>query len=141
MCVSALGLKGSTNCCVCHISCGVGGKHGGLVGGVISACIVSVRKVGVTGWRVVQGCCCVDLLSQSGPCVPDFKPYLRGFRTDGLPLLQKVYIQKWREWQKKSPLCPLLWIKIATPTFMPTISLKMLNRFTCLDFCMWKHTN
>lgn len=70
-----------------------------VVVGVISACIVSVRKVGVTGWRVVQGCCCVDLLSQSGPCVcvPDFNPYLRGFRTDGLPLLQKVYIQKWRE--------------------------------------------
>lgn len=76
---------------------------GGGGGGVTSACIVSARKVGVAGWRVLQDCCCVDLLSQSGLRVPDFKPHLRGFRTDGLPLLQNVYIiQKWREGQKKS---------------------------------------
>lgn len=98
MCVSALGLKESPNCCVCHISCGVGGKTRGAGGGVTSACIVSVGKVGVMWWRVVQDRCCVDLLFQSGSCVHDFKPYLRGSRTDGLPLLQNVYIiQKWRE--------------------------------------------
>lgn len=33
MCVSALGLKESPNCCVCHISCGVGGKTRGAGGG------------------------------------------------------------------------------------------------------------
>lgn len=40
VCVSALGLKGSTNCHVCHISSGVGAKHGGwwrvCVGGHLS---------------------------------------------------------------------------------------------------------
>lgn len=81
---------------------GVGGENagkggGGTGGGVTSACIVCVRKVGLAGWRLLQDCCCVDLLSQSGPCGPDFKPYLRGLGTDGLPLLQNAYIQKWTE--------------------------------------------
>lgn len=34
--VSAFGLKGSTNCRVWHISCVVGGQHGGLWGGHLS---------------------------------------------------------------------------------------------------------
>lgn len=75
---SAFGLKGSTDCRICHISYIVGGKHGG----VPSVCILSMGKVGVGGFVDVCVCgeggvqgCCVDLLSQSGLRVADLKPY------------------------------------------------------------------
>lgn len=105
-------------------------ENTGAGGGVTSATIVSVRKVGLTGRKLLQDCCCVDLLSQSGPCGPDFKPYLRGFRTGGLLLLQNVYIQKWTE--KVLPVSSSL-NKRNHSHFMPTISLKILNRFTCVE--------
>lgn len=70
----------------------------------------------MTGWRVAQDCCCVDLLSQTGLPGLDFKPYLRGFRTDGLPWLHDVDIP------------PL----VCQPFLLKSL------RFTCLDFCLWK---
>lgn len=125
------GVNGSTNCHICHRGF-VGGKHPRLVGSPLSA--LSEEEGGGGGFL---DCCVWWALSETGPRGPELKPYLRGFRTDGVPLFQDVFIiRKWGEWRKQHPPSPshplLLWIN--TPTFMSTISQGFHDWLTLLYF-------
>lgn len=94
------GVNGSTNCHICHRGF-VGGKHPRLVGSPLSALSVRKRE---GGGGVFLDCCVWWALSETGPRGPELKPYLRGFRTDGVPLFQDVFIiRKWGEWRKQQP--------------------------------------
>lgn len=85
--VSALRVNGSTKCHICQTFLLEINISGWL--GVTSVCSVCEEKGGVVpGWA----------LSEMGPRGPELKPYLRGFRTDGVPLFQGVFIiRKWGE--------------------------------------------
>ena len=97
--ISALGLNGSTKCHICHVShpgvwCFVGWKHHGMVGSPLSAVCVCLC-VCVCGGGCLH-CYVGWALFETRPRGPELKPYLRGFRTDGVPLFEDVFIiRKW----------------------------------------------
>lgn len=89
--ISALELSGFTKCHICHVGCsGVWcfcWTQGGLVPSPLSA---------MAGWGGVPRLLCGLSFVWNKATWAWIKPYLRGFRTDGDPLFEDVFIiRKW----------------------------------------------
>ncbi len=102
--ISTLGLYGSSECHICHVSCltfcrrktaAAGGGHLCLQCVCVCVCVCVCEEK--------RGCSRLSFV-WNGATWAWIKPYLRGFRTDGVPLFQDVcIIRKWGERWKRTP--------------------------------------